>query len=93
MQGDIDWPRHYAALLRYKEEHGHCNVSRSVTCECVLPGKGDDGVSDYEYRGKLGEWVHTQRSAKKGQGGCKLTPEREALLQKLVDEGDIAIFL
>ena len=87
MQGDIDWPRHYAALLLYKELHGHCNVPRSVTCECVLPGM--EGVSDYEYRGKLGEWVHNQRQAKKGtQRSYKLTPEREALLQKLVDEGN-----
>ena len=41
----------------------------------------------YHYKGNLGMWLASQRTAKKGQNNKKLAPEREALLQKLVDEG------
>jgi hypothetical protein len=48
---------------------------------------GENG-SDYAYSGKLGRWVSDQRRMKKGtHGNAKLTPDREALLQKLVDQG------
>ena len=37
-----------------------------------------------EYQGvKLGTWVNTQRKAKKGQGRCAMTPEREAALEAI----------
>ena len=85
-QGDIDWPRNYAALLEYYKEHGACNVPQRDNYECDLEGLGEDwGV--YHYVGNLGNWLATQRQAKKGKGTYKLTPERQALLQKLVDEG------
>ena len=44
----------------------------------------------YTYIGNLGRWLCDQRQAKRGTGGkFKLYPEREALLQKLVDEGKL----
>ena len=85
-QGDINWPRNYAALLKYYEEHGTCNVNRKAIYECDLEGLGEDG-GVYHYVGNLGQWLNRQRMAKKGTGKDKITPEREALLQKLVDEG------
>jgi len=53
----------------------------------VLTGMGENG-SDYAYSGKLGYWVSDQRQMKNGTAGnAKLKPDREALLQKLVDQG------
>ena len=49
---------------------------------------GDDG-SNYHYKGNLGGWLNNQRQAKKGTGNRNLTPEREAQLQLLVDEGSV----
>ena len=85
-QGDIDWPLNYAALLEYYKEHGTCNVPQSAKYKCNLEGLGEDGGM-YHYVGKLGYWLSDQRRAKKGKGNKKITPERHALLQKLVDEG------
>jgi len=86
-QGDIDWPRHYAALLEYAKEHGHCNVPQNKSYECLLPGMGDDG-SDFAYSGKLGMWLSRQRCSKKGTNGNKsLSEDQEAQLQTLVDQG------
>ena len=94
-QGDLDWPRHYAALLVYHERYGHCNVHKKFKFEdfvCTLKGMGPDG-SDVEYRGKLGTWLANQRAFHRGRRGEKrlLLPDREALLQKLVDEGNVSI--
>ena len=86
-QGDIDWPRNYAALLEYYKEHGTCNVPQDAVYECDLKGLGEDG-GVLHYVGNLGRWLHTQRQAKKGQGNNKITPERQAWLQKLVHEGE-----
>jgi len=49
---------------------------------------GENG-SDYTYNGKLGYWVSDQRRLKNGTRGpnAKLASDREALLQKLVDQG------
>jgi hypothetical protein len=80
---EIFWTRNYAALLKYGEEYGTCNVPTKFYYECILPGMGEDG-SDYEYKGKLGQWLSNQKSAK---NTCKLGPEREAQLQILVDKG------
>jgi hypothetical protein len=90
-QGDYDWPRHYAALLQYCKEYGHCNVNKRFKTEdykCVLPGLGDDG-GDYHYSGRLAGWLSNQRAHRKGKRGNnrKLPDDRLALLQSLVDEG------
>lgn len=73
---DVDpWDTKYQALLSYCNEHGTCNVPDSF--------KYDDG------RGKpirLGRWLGKQRRGKKIG---KLRKDREALLQKLVDEGKL----
>jgi hypothetical protein len=85
----IAWPRHYAALLEYGRIHGHCNVpTNDDIFECVLPGLGDFG-GIFHYKDRLGRWTKKQRSlyhGSRGEGG--LTPERRALLQALVDEGN-----
>ena len=47
---------------------------------------GDDG-GNYHYKGNLGKWLDNQRQAKKNQGGFKITTDRAARLQLLVDEG------
>ena len=83
----LEWYTNYAALLEYYKEHGTCNVSRKVIYECDLEGCGDDG-GVYHYAGKLGFWLCNQRQAKNNQGNRKITPKRQALLQKLVDEGN-----
>ncbi len=49
---------------------------------------GDNGEGDYHYRGKLGIWLSSQRSRKRGT--CvrgNFTPQKEAKLQSLVDKG------
>jgi hypothetical protein len=83
---NITWPINYAALVKYGEEYGSCNIPQDKSYECILPGMGENG-SDYEYKGKLGKWLSTQRRAKQGKGTCVIGPEREAKLQILVDKG------
>ena len=85
-QGDISWPRNYAALLEYYKEHGTCNVPQKTVYECDLLGLGENG-GVYHYVGKLGNWLKYQRKAKKGKDNKKITPDRQAMLQTLVDEG------
>jgi hypothetical protein len=86
---DTQWNRNYAALVKYGEEYGTCNIPSLKSYECILPGMGEDD-SDYEYKGKLGYWLKRQRQAKKGgQGRAALTAERETKLQILVDKGKI----
>ena len=86
-QGDVSWPRNFAALLKYGEEHGNCNVLFKVSYECILPGMGNNG-EDFHYMGKLGQWLSDQRRRKRGTKGNRiLTFDREAQLQQLVDEG------
>ena len=81
------WVRHFAALRYYCQEHGHCNVPKRDSYECVLPGMGDNG-EDYHYVGNLGRWLADQRQAKRGTHvSYKLTPERQTQLQQLVDDG------
>ena len=84
--GEIDWPRNYAALHEYYKEFGTCNVHSKRSYECTLVGMGENG-QDVHFVGNLGVWLRNQRQAKKGQGPGRLTPERLALLQNLVDEG------
>lgn len=84
---DLSWPRNYAALLQYAAEHGHCNVPHDAVYECEIPGA--DGSAE-QVSCKLGNWLHDQRQSHRGTGhSAKLTPEREALLQALVDEGKL----
>ncbi len=91
--GEISWARHFAALVEYGKQHGHCNVPLKTFFECAIPagGIGEGGEMTGEmtmYQGNLGFWLNRQRQARKGQGHSKkLLPEREALLQRLVDEG------
>lgn len=80
-----EWNRHYAALVDYGHHNGHCNIPQGQDYECTLPGMGDDG-GDYHYSNRLGVWLSTQRQAKKGARPA-LPPEREELLQELVDQG------
>jgi len=77
------WARSFAALLKYGEEHGHYVPKSKAIYDCDLPGLGEGG-SNFHYVGKLGKWLHNQRSDKK-RG--RLSSEREALLQQLADEG------
>jgi hypothetical protein len=81
-QGEITWHGHYAALLEYCKEHGHCNVPKQATYECMI----NEGGSIIRYQGHLGSWLCYQRRLKKKEQS-KLQPDREALLQQLVDEG------
>ena len=82
----LEWNTSYTALLEYYKENGTCNVPQHNKYECDLEGLGENG-GVYHYIGNLGAWLKNQRGAKKGQNNKKITPEREALLQKLVDEG------
>ncbi len=84
-----DWNTHYAALLHYCRAYGDCKVPRRLCYTCELPkssgaGQGEEGR--IAYSGKLGRWLDDQRKAHKGKR-LRLQPEREALLQQLVDEG------
>ena len=88
----LGWNTNYVALLEYCKEHGTCNVPSKAKYECDLKGLGEDeGV--YHYVGNLGTWLHNQRIAKNGKGCNKISPERQALLQKLVDEGKQVCFI
>ena len=83
-----EWRFHYAALLEYYKINGSCNVPSSVIFECKLPDMGENG-RPYHYNGKLGRWLMYQRQAKLGKyNKSKLSPEHEAKLQLLVDEGN-----
>ena len=87
-KGLDSWPKHYAALCHYFEEHGTCNISTTKTYECDLPRMGDDG-GIYHYQGNLGSWLSKQRQAKRGTSHAnKITTEQIAQLQLLVDEGN-----
>lgn len=49
---------------------------------------GEEPGTDYTYNCKLGIWLNGQRRLKKGtHGNTRLAPEREMLLQELVDQG------
>jgi len=78
-----DWATHYAALLDYRANVGNCNLKQRAIYDCVLPGLGEGG-SDLHFVSKLGLWLNDQRKFKRAE---TLSPEREALLQQLADEG------
>ncbi|CAE8627874.1 unnamed protein product, partial [Polarella glacialis] len=62
------WEEMFELLKAYKQERGHTRVPQSYVA--------DNGV-------KLGNWVHTQRSARKGQGGFKIDAEQIEQLDSL----------
>jgi len=68
MQSDLAWPQHYAALLRYGEEHnGNYNVPHKCVYTCDVLVQYDDGSAKLEhYNSMLGNWLHNQRQMKKG---------------------------
>ena len=90
---NFNWSHHYAALSEYYKEHGTCNIPQSHSYECDLPGMRDDVDNIIHYKANLGKWLTEQRQARKGQGCSKLSNEREAQLQILVDDGNIYIHL
>jgi len=75
-----NWSTHYKALLEYRVIFGHCNVPVRHTFDCYLSGiiAGD---RTFHYVGALGKWLCNQQANK------LLNPEKEALLQTLVDQG------
>lgn len=82
----ISWQRHYSALIEYGKEHGTCNIRKRHSYECDLSADSDIEGGSYHYRGNLGEWLHSQRTAKIKKSGNKLPADHEEQLQKLVDE-------
>lgn len=89
---DANWPKHYAALLEFVKERGHSNIPTQFMYTCDLLNAGSNGRS-YHYRGDLGQWLALQRRAKAMRAAghnSGLLPEREALLQRLVDEGHLS---
>ncbi|CAE8594842.1 unnamed protein product, partial [Polarella glacialis] len=54
------WEEMFELLKAYQQEHDHTRVPKSYVA--------DNGA-------KLGNWVNNQRSARKGQGGCKIDAE------------------
>jgi hypothetical protein len=47
---EIVWSIHYAALMKYGEEFGSCNIPQERLYDCILPGMGEGGI-DYNYSG------------------------------------------
>lgn len=84
--GEEEWPIHYAALVKYRDEHGSANIPQTRSYECELTaadGVDVDGV--YQYSFKLGFWLSRQRHAYR----CgKLSEDRIDRLQELVESGE-----
>ena len=64
MESEKRWPLHYAALLQYERQYGHCNPTTTTIYACDLPNMGENG-GIYHYNGKLGQWVAGQKSTMK----------------------------
>ena len=88
---NIDWNIHYRALCHYGEKHGHCKVPRTTVYSCDIPESDEPKGEIIQYRGKLGRWLDDQRKAKKGRR-THLSPEKEELLQELVNQGNHKYF-
>lgn len=80
------WNRYFAALSEYIKEYGQCNLPLTTSVyECTVPSTGR------RFCGNLSVWLFSQRLAKRGLlGRAPLTPQREALLQTLADQGKFA---
>ena len=84
---EVAWPTNYAALLKYKELRGHCNLTKSASFRCTLKGPNDE---DIPYNGPLGKWLADQKQlVAEGVARRGLSDERMALLKALVDEGSL----
>ena len=82
---ELDWNRNYAALVSYGDEYGHCNIPFTDSYECIIQeNTANGGTSGYHYIGYLGKWLQNQRQAKMGVSSIKLRPDRQALLEQLV---------
>lgn len=86
-KGDMNWPRAFAALLKFGEIHGHYNVPKRSSFVCEVDDLPDE-TGSCVYEGKLGNWLYWQRELKKGRRGG-LTEDRESKLQVLVDQGKL----
>ena len=89
-----EWESHYWALLQYIQEYGHCKVPRDLVYSCLIPKvlfgdsslpPADERDGFEQYCGRLGRWLVAQRKAQKNG---VLRADREAKLQKLVDDGN-----
>ena len=89
---EIEWQRHYAALLEYYKEHGTCNVHNSnLLYKCELPNMGYNGGT-FHYKDRLYGWLSIQRAAMRNEG-YGLTGSQTALLQAFVDEGILLLII
>jgi hypothetical protein len=80
MNEEDRWELMYAALLKYGNENGHCNVPHHMGF--LLEDK--NGAFGPNCIVRLGFWVGSQRKNKKAG---KMKSHHEAKLQRLVDEG------
>lgn len=78
-QDSVEWDMHYAALIEWGKEHGHCNVGVNTTYRCLL--------SRTVYDAPLGRWLHDMVA-----NAHRLTPIQKALIQQLKDEGTNFVF-
>lgn len=76
---DIVWNKNYDCLLEYRRIHKHCNVPFHLKCQ--MP---DGQVT------RIGLWLYNQRQLK-SKGLLKI--ERAAVLQSLVDRGELSWYL
>ena len=80
---EVAWPTNFAALLKYREEFGHCNFNQSSLFKYTT--HGPNGV-DVTYTVQLGKWLTQQKQTiNEGIRRRGLTNERMALLKGLVD--------
>ena len=84
----LSWSLHYAALLEYYKEHGHCNVPYKTEYQCKLRKMGENRQS-YQYDGKLGLWLCSQKQQYAGTAPRKLSDAQMAKLQLLIDQGSV----
>lgn len=82
-QASVTWADNFAALKKYGEELGNCNVPLRGSYECVLEGFGEGGAG-LHYVGKLGIWLQIQRQMIAHK---RMPADREALIQELIDAG------
>ena len=78
-EANVSWDESFARLLRWRDD-----VEGGRGVHCNLPEK-------LEYEGQnLGQWLHTQRRAKRGTSSTHtLSEQQEAQLQALVDAGQL----
>lgn len=91
------WYRHYAALLEWGKENGHCNIPVRSDYECETPDMVDTHgktlCTGGHYTGKLGHWLDNQRTIRKRQStydgpNKEVNCTRQALLLNLIETGN-----